>query len=167
MHTFPPSVTFSPITKVGLSRCYKRSSHIASVNSVNKTIRTVFSTFLAVVPLRQWEGWEWLRGVCLILYTALLISLAWLTADITAKKTHAPDCMPPLMGKPFSAESCGKAVHFLFSRRVVNSTFFGGPSVSLLKGFVMAFLQSGYASDQCVQLKELLGFYGNNNWSAR
>lgn len=60
-----------------------------------------------------------------------------------AKKTHAPDRMPPLMGKQFSAESCGKAVHFLFSRRVVNTTFFGWPSVSLLKGFVMPFLQCG------------------------
>lgn len=31
-----------------------------------------------------------------------------------AKKTHAPDCVPPLMGKPFPAERCGKAARFLF-----------------------------------------------------
>ena len=83
----------------------------------------------------------------------LLYWLHWprLTAHFTAKKAHAPDCMPPLMGKPFSAECCGKAVHFLFSHRVVNSTFSGGRSVSLLKGFVMPFLQGGFTrqTDAC------------------
>lgn len=93
------------------------------------------------------------------------LRLDW-QAVSAAKQTHAPDCTPR-MGKPFSAESCGKAVHFLFSRGVVNSTFFGGPSVSLLKGFVMPFLQSGYASDRCVQLRGPLGFCGNNYWGAR
>lgn len=90
---------------------------------------------------------------------ARLISLLLLTADITAKNTHAPD----LMGKPFSVVRCGKAVSFLFSRGVVKSTFSGGLSVSLLKGFVMLFLQCGHASDRCVRLRELLGFCGNNN----
>lgn len=87
--------------------------------------------------------------------------------NIKAKKTHAPDCMPPLMGNSFSTVFCGKPVYFLFSRRVVNSTFFGSHSVSLLKGFVLQFLQNGQASDQCVRLKERRGPYGKRNPGAK
>lgn len=75
--------------------------------------------------------------------------------------------MPPLTGKPFSAESWGKAAHFLFSHRAVHSTFLGRSSESLLNGFVMPFLWSGYTSDRCVQLSELVSLCGNSNWSAR
>lgn len=41
------------------------------------------------------------------------LQLGW-QRILAAKKTHAPDCVPPLMGKPFSAERCGKAARFLF-----------------------------------------------------
>lgn len=148
MHSFPPSVTFSLIAT------QKWTAAIVKTSQNNNTAR-----FSAPVLLSDMKDETWLTAVW-------SLWLVW-QRILTAKKTHAPDCMPPLMGKQFSVEFCGKAVHFLFSRRVVNSTFFGGPSVSLLKGFVMPFLQSGYASDWCVRLRELLGFCGNNNWGAR
>lgn len=60
-----------------------------------------------------------------------------MTAEVTAKKTHAPDCMPPFMGKPFSVEHCGKAVHFLFSQSGEQHILWQALSVSV-KGICYA-----------------------------
>lgn len=60
----------------------------------------------------------------------------------------------------------GKALPFLLSRSVCGEQhILWRPTVSLLKGFVLLFLQSGYASDRCVRPTDLLAFCGN--WSAR
>lgn len=129
----------------------------------------LFSTFRALVALKWRERWnDWWQST-------VIPSLHWLffffhlssEFIIKGKKTHAPDCMPPLMGNSFSTVSSGKPVYFLFSRRVVNSTFFGSRSVSLLKGFVLQLLWNGYAADQCVWLKERRGPCGKRNPGAR
>lgn len=130
----------------------------------------LFSTFRAVVALKWRERWnDWWQSTSLANSFAPLIFFLRLSSEfiIKGKKTHAPDCMPPLMGNSFSTVSSGKPVYFLFSRRVVNSTFFGSRSVSLLKRFVLQLLWNGYASDQCVWMKERRGPCGKRNPGAR
>lgn len=159
MHTFPASVTFGIITtQRWRAAIVKRGLPQIQLRQHSTRFSAPFSLLMRKMSVDWWQS-----NSLMLLYWSL--RLDWQAAS-AAKQTHAPDCTPR-MGKPFSAESCGKAVHFLFSRGVVNSTFFGGPSVSLLKGFVMPFLQSGYASDRCVRLRGPLGFCGNNYWGAR
>ena len=159
MHTFPPSVTFSNnTTQRWRAAIVRREDCKFSYSNIHWGFQHLSHSWWEKMSVDWWQS-----NFLMLLYWSL--RLDW-QAVLMAKRTHTPDCTPR-MGKPFSVESCGKAVHFLFSRGVVNSTFFGGPSVSLLKGFVMPFLQSGYASDRCVRLRELLGFCGNNYWGAR
>lgn len=70
-------------------------------------------------PLWLLHHWDKERGLSMIdgaLTPPGCFAIDLLGSPDRAKKTHAPDRMPPLMGKQFSAGSCGKAVHFLFSR---------------------------------------------------
>lgn len=102
MHTFPPSVTFSltaaqrwraAIVKRGLQllplliRLQQGAFQKCSRSCNVEMMRTVRSDWWRP-PWSLWLSWRQI---------------------LAAKKAHAPDCMPLLMGKPFSAESCGKA----------------------------------------------------------
>lgn len=148
MHTFLPSITLSLITTQRWRAAIVKSRPHLLALFVGRQQRSALFSSWSNETTRKRNDWQRSNFSLTPLYWSLWLGCRQILA---AKKAHAPDCMPLLMGKPFSMESCGKAVHFLFSCGVVNSTFFGRPSGSLLKGSVMAFLQSGYASDRCVR----------------